>query len=453
MGSPLRGLDATFLYAESPTAHMHTLKVLVLERPRGVSDLGGALARALRSQLDRLPALRLRPRSAGLWHPTWERVDVDLALHVTLRPVWLTAGHVERAIGDFASRPLRRDRPLWEMLALDDRARGQLTLVLKIHHALADGRAAERMLERAAGALDEGIDAPRERSGIRRRPRAPGGALARALRAVLGLGALLLATVVGLVRAAREGRRFSDARGARPFGGVPTSFTRPITADRRVAFASLPFDAVLGIKRAAGVTVNDVVLTLVGGALRRYLAARGEGAERPLVAAMPVGVKGAAHAVGNRLSNVLVPIHVEEAAPLSRLRRTARSAARAKARHEARGADLMMRWSELAPAPVVRALWWLVRRSRRAPVDLVVSNVPGPRAPLRVGGARLKAIYSVGPLLETTGLNVTFWSYAGRLNACILACGDHGTDPGALAAELERALEELRGAPALAPAA
>lgn len=434
---PLSGLDASFLHAESATAHMHTLKVLVLERPTGTRDLRAALLRRLKDAVAALPALRLRPRSGplGLW--VWEEATVELPAHVTMRTILGAEGVVERVIGDFASRPLRRDRPLWELLALDDPRRRELVLVLKIHHAAADGRAAERMLEIAAGAAPP--------SAVEGAARATFGALlllalARLARVALSWPSTVARAIGGALRSRRLG-----AASARPFGGPPASFARPVTASRRVAFASVRFDDVVAIKQRAGVTVNDVVLAMTAAAVREHLRARGERTDRPLVASMPVGVGEARYSLGNRLSNVLVPIHVEERDAWARLARASASASAAKALHAARGADLLMRWSELVPALALRTLWRLIRLSRRAPVDLVVSNVPGPRAPLSIGGAALERIYSVGPLLETTGLNVTCWSYAGRLHACVLACGDHDCDPEAIARGLERGLEELLG--------
>ncbi len=444
---PLSGLDASFLHVESATAHMHTLKVLVLERPSDARDLRGALLGRLEAALPSLPALRLRPRSGPLGLLVWEEAPVDLDAHVTLRTIHGARGVVERAIGDFASRPLARDRPLWELMVLDDPCHRELVLVLKIHHAAADGRAAEHMLEIAGGAAPAS-----ELESTRRTWTALFGlALLRLARVALAWPSVVASAVAGLLRSRRLARELA-APSARPFAGPPTTVGRREAAARRLAFASVPFEDVAAVKESAGVTVNDVVLAMTAGALRAHLGAR---ADRPLVASMPVGVGEARYALGNRLSNVLVPIHVEERDAWARLARASASASAAKALHAARGTDLLVRWSEVLPAASLRALWRLVRLSGRAPVDLVVSNVPGPRTPLSIGGAALKRIYSVGPLLETTGLNVTCWSYAGRLYACVLACGDHDCDPEAIARGLERALEELRerARPALRAAA
>lgn len=431
----MSGLDASFLHVESPTAHMHTLKVLVVELRPSTRGARRVLIDRLAQQIDRLPALALRARARAFARPVWQRVKPDLSAHVTYETVWGGASAVEEAVGAFASRRLRRDRPLWELLALHDRARRELTLVLKIHHALADGRAAERMLEIAAGAADlETVHAPPRRAGS--------GLVLRGLMVLLAAGELLVRTLAGWLRVRRLARELG-ARRVGPFGGARVSFAAPVSADRRIAFANLPLADVSTVRDAASATVNDVVLALSAGALRSYLTSRGEPVDAPLVASMPVGVGEARYTLGNALSNLLVPIHVEEADPWTRLKRASTSASHAKALHEARGPQLLMRWSELAPRFALKTLWALVRRSKRAPVDLVVSNVRGPRGPLSLGGAALKRLYSVGPLLETTGLNLTFWSYAGRLHAAVLACGEHGSDPRAIASELERELARL----------
>jgi len=162
---------------------------------------------------------------------------------------------------------------------------------------------------------------------------------------------------------------------------------------------------------------------------------------------MPVGDAGSErHAWGNRVSNMLVPIHVEIAEPRRRLAAATASATSAKERHGLLGPRLLRQWSELSRPRLLAWVWRGVRRLSRPPVNLIVSNVPGPREERWVGGARLSDLHSVGPLLETTGLNITFWSYAGRMNACVLGCPDHGTDAARLAALLREATAELAAA-------
>ncbi|HJL15921.1 MAG TPA: wax ester/triacylglycerol synthase family O-acyltransferase [Sandaracinaceae bacterium LLY-WYZ-13_1] len=449
----LSGLDASFLYAETPSAHMHTLKVLRLRLPRPARrDVPSLVARALAARMPLLPTLRLRLRRAplSLGHPVWvEDRDLDPRAHLTHRT--LGAGEtLDGVVGAFASEPLDRRAPLWRMQVVEGLAPGELALVLKIHHALADGAAVARLVERVMGEEPPGPPVP---------PRTPepsepepldrhlaAFALRERARQLAELPPLLARTAHGLLRAARESPPSSPFEPS-VFGGARTSFDRPLTPRRVVVTGSVPLATIRGIKARAGCRVNDVVLTVTAGALRRYLAGRGEPVDRPLVSSVPVGLPGEPHLVGNRVSNLIVPLHVEEPRPRARLAATVASARRAKEAEARLGHDLLARWTELARPRVVRFLWHdLLRRLPRPPVNVVVSNVPGPPRELWVAGAQLIDLHSVGPLLETTGLNLTFWSYAGRLNLCALACPDHGTDLPALRAAFEAAAREMDGA-------
>lgn len=448
---PLTGLDASFLYAETHAAHMHTLKVLVLSLPP--SARGGTpferLRGVLRRRLPAIPQLRLRlahnPLSIG--HPVWlEGPAFDPADHLErlVLPEGSTLTALAPAVSRFAGEHLARDRPPWRVLVAEGLASDRVALVIKVHHALADGGAAMRLIERIFADLPPEEPAPRGEAD-------PGAARLLALgmmeraRELYDLPSTLLETARGVARRALRKRELRR-RLPGPFDAPALSFNGRLTPAREIAFASLPLEDVRRVKRAFACTVNDVVLALVAGALRRYLAARGEPVDAPLVAAMPVGVRGEPYATGNRVSNLLVPIHVDREGGVERLRAAIDSARVAKELHALLGESLLRRWAELAQPTAMRWLWTgVVPHVHAPPINLVVSNVPGPRHALAADGAELVDLYSAGPLLERVGLNVTVWSYAERLNATVLSCPDHGTDPRAIAAGLGAGLEELLG--------
>jgi hypothetical protein len=167
--------------------------------------------------------------------------------------------------------------------------------------------------------------------------------------------------------------------------------------------------------------------------------------DTPLVAGVPVGLGGAEdHRQGNRVSHLLVPLHVEIADPLERLVATRRAAGAAKELHDVLGRGLLTRWSELAQRSALRWIWQrFVPRAKRPPINLVVSNVQGPREALYIAGARLVELWSVGPILEHIGLNVTVWSYQGTLAFSAIACPEHLPDLSLLMQRHEESLDEL----------
>jgi WS/DGAT/MGAT family acyltransferase len=198
--------------------------------------------------------------------------------------------------------------------------------------------------------------------------------------------------------------------------------------------------------------MNDVVLAVVGGALRRYLASRGELPTRSLVAGVPVAtdVAGAGPRLGgNRVSNIFTTLATDLDDPEERLRAISRTTGESKLIHQTLGANMLVDWVQFAPPAPLTGVMRLYSRSRAAshhpaPFNVVVSNVRGPGEPVSISGAQLRDLFSVGPILEGIGLNVTAWSYVDRMNFSFLGCPDLVQDLAPLVAELPRALEELR---------
>jgi diacylglycerol O-acyltransferase / wax synthase len=202
------------------------------------------------------------------------------------------------------------------------------------------------------------------------------------------------------------------------------------------------------------VTLNDVILATVGGALADWLAERGEVLDRPLVAGVPVGtdVLGAEpRLVGNRVSNLFTSLATDIDDPAARLQRIHQVTIAAKEVQATLGMDLMQQWVEYTPAPLLKAFMrlysrWRLANRHRPPINLVVSNVPGPGVPLFVDGARLTDLYSVGPVLEGAALNITVWSYEDRLQVAALACRELLPRLHEVTDRMPAALDELAGA-------
>jgi diacylglycerol O-acyltransferase len=220
---------------------------------------------------------------------------------------------------------------------------------------------------------------------------------------------------------------------------------------------SLPLDDVRAVKNAFGTTLNDVVLAVCAGALRSWMKTHGLSTDRALVAGVPVSTREKRGLVlqGNVVSNMFTSLRTDLADPVQRLRETSKVAKAAKVIHEVMGADLLADWSEVTPP---RPFAWFMREysrwhladRHRPPINLVVSNVPGPSEPLYIAGARLDGIWSVGPILEGIGLNITMWSYLDQLNVGIVACPESMPDVWSLTDGLRAALDELVSAAAAA---
>ena len=454
----LSGLDASFLYTESPTVHLHTLKIGVIDP---AAAPGGydfeRFVDVLEERLPLLPPFRRRVVRVpfGLHHPVWiEDADFDIRRHVrrVRAPAPGGSRELDACIAEVASTPLPRDRPLWEICVVEGLADGRVGFVAKLHHAAADGLAAARLLANvmtpsAESSVAVPTPAPPSWMGepVPGRRRLLADAIADLGRLAMALPALLVRTLGRLPGVLRTRRQATDPPpGA--FAGPATSFSRALTARRAFASCALPLDDLRQVKAAFGVTINDVVLACVAGALRAHLLAGGEPVDRPLVASVPVSTDAAdtSRLIGNRTSNLLTALRVDLADPAERLRATGRLSASAKAIQEALGAETMAQWVEYAPPVVFRLIWrHLVPRIRRPPVNAIVSNVTGPREPLFIAGAELVALQSVGPLLEDVGLNVTVWSYCGSMQVAVLCCPDTLPDPYVITDGMRAALAEL----------
>jgi diacylglycerol O-acyltransferase / wax synthase len=237
-----------------------------------------------------------------------------------------------------------------------------------------------------------------------------------------------------------------------PFSGPKLSFNRALTPHRLFVSTSLPLSEVKEVKSAAGVTVNDVVLALCAGALRAYLEERGELPSKPLVAGVPISTRAEGKPLrANSVSNMFTTVPVQLDDPLERLRAVHEVTKGAKEQFNLLGVDMLADWSEITPP---RPYAWFIRQygrfrladRHRPPINLVVSNVPGPQMPLYIAGARLVAIYSMGPILENIGLNVTVWSYLDELNFGIVGVREHTPDLRRLCAHLQEELRALRKA-------
>jgi WS/DGAT/MGAT family acyltransferase len=275
-------------------------------------------------------------------------------------------------------------------------------------------------------------------------------ALTSRLRRPLTLARLVPTTAGAVVRLAVQ-RRGGGPKGATPLTAPRTSFNGPITAHRRLAFTQVPLAEVKAIKNAFGTTVNDAVLAICAGALRRYLDQGGEHLDKPLLATVPVSVRvdgDAAGAGANQVSAMFTSLATDIDDPVERLNAIHESTKGAKEEHNALGATTLQQWAELAAPNVfsqAARLYSGTRLAERHPPihNVVISNVPGPPFPLYFAGSRLTALYPLGPIFDGLGLNITVLSYLENVGFGFMAARELMPRLWDLAAAVGDATDEL----------
>lgn len=455
----LSGWDAVLLYSEAPNVHMHTLKVAVIE----LQDLGGRnfgveeFRQVLRGRLYKLDPFRyqLIDIPFKFHHPMWrENCDVDLDYHIRGWRVAEPGGRreLDEAIGQIASTPLDRSRPLWEMYFVEGLANGRIAVVGKIHHALADGVASGNLMARGMDLQD----GPDPGQAYRTDPEPQRGELIRSaftdhLRQIARVPATVKYTADGLARVRRSSRKLSPEL-TMPFTPPPSFLNHVLTPERRFATATLALADVKETSKHLGVTINDIVLATAAGALRTLLLHYDGAADHPLLASVPVSFNFDPDRVsGNYFTGMMVALPVQIADPLERVRQTHEAAVTAKEAHQLVGPELISRWAAYLPPAPAEALFRRLsaKDGQNKVMNLPISNVPGPRRRGRVGGAQVTEIYSVGPLTAGSGVNITVWSYVDQLNISVLTDGATVDDPHEVTEAMLKVFAETRSAAGL----
>jgi len=447
----LSGLDASFLHLETTEMPMHVGGLHLLELPAADhAEFADRLKRHIADRMHLAPVFhrKLALMPFELANPVWvEDDDVDLDYHI--RQVSLPRPGVmkqlESYVGRLHSNLLDRSRPLWEFYVITGLKSGQLAFYTKIHHAALDGQGAMVL----AQALLDTSPTPREVEppGPREPEPAPAGSrmLAAALRATVN-------QCVNLARAVPEGVRSAVKIGLpRTIGMAPrTPFNTSITNQRAFATFSAPLAEVAAIGKFFDAKVNDAVLGIVAGALRRYLAEHEALPLKPLVAAVPVSLREQGNKeINNQVSMLFQRIATDIEDPSERMRMIAANGAALKdTLANARGLmptdfpSLGLPW--LMSAAV--AVYGRARLADNLPpiANLAVSNVPGAQMPLYLAGAKVLSNFPVSIVTHGLALNVTVQSHDGVLDFGIVACRRTVPDLAVLAGYFEDAFKELK---------
>jgi WS/DGAT/MGAT family acyltransferase len=456
----LSGLDASFLYLETPTQPLHVCSVLELDAstiPGGYSF--ERLLEQLALRITAIPTFREKLANSflNLDHPVWvedEHFDVERHVHRIGLPAPGGRAELAEVCGHLASLPLDRRHPLWEMWAIeglggtDARKGGRLAVITKVHHAAVDGVTGANLMSQLCS-VEPDAPAPEPvaaSAGVNPIRIALGG-LGRFATRPIALATKVLpetvSTVVETVRRVAGGRAMAS-----PFAAPHTPFNSRITAHRNIAFAQLDFDDIKTVKNHFDVKVNDVVMALVSGVLRQFMLDRGELPEASLVAMVPVSVHDRSDRPGrNQVSGMFCSLETQITDAGERLRAIAKDNAVAKEHSAAIGATLLQDWSQFAGPAVFGVAMRVYARSRlteaRPVHNLVVSNVPGPQIPLYFLGAQVDAMYPLGPIFHGSGLNITVMSLNGKLNVGLISCPELLPDLATMADGFVSGMKEL----------
>ena len=466
----LTGLDAAFLALETANATGHVGGVCILDPADAPAPLTLArLTEVLADRLPLVPVLRRRLLNVpfGLDQPYWvDDADFDIEYHI--REIALprpgSEAQLTEQVSRLHARPLDRSRPLWEIYLITGLARRRAAVYTKIHHAAIDGASGAELLTVLLDLSPDGRELPPAEPF---RPQPPPGPAALTALAATRLAwrpvqmvrltnelIRMLPTLAPTVNAVVGGMLGLD----RGDGGVipsstsrapATPFNRQITPHRRLALRSVDLATVKTVKNAFGVSVNDVVMAMCAGALRRWLTDRQALPDAPLVAMIPVSIRDPASkgTMGNKVSAMLATLPTHQPEPAQRLRTVHTATVVAKAQQAAIPQGLVDQISDFSPpaltARAARVVFATGLLHRLPPFNVCISNVPGPNVPVYLCGARLLAHYPVSVITDGQGLNITLVGYLGQLHFGLIACRELIPDIETLADYLVDELELL----------
>ncbi len=455
----LSGLDATFLYLETPSSPMHVSGVFVANPSTAAGFSFEGYRQMVADRLHLAPPWRRRLVEVpfGLHHPLWiEDPDFDLDFHVRRGALPSPGGRAELAqfAAEFHAIPLDRARPLWQLYVVEGLEGGRIAVVSKTHHAAIDGVSGSEIV---VNLLDLSPEVQIHEPTQEWRPdRVPTdvelvafAASSLALQPLAAAKALRRTAEMALNLRLRNQHPDVEPPPA-PFDAPRTSINVPITPHRRFAMVDVSLDDVKRVKNVFGSTVNDVVIALCAGALRKHFQDIDEEIDGDLVAMVPISVRTEDEKgeMGNKVSAMLTSLATTIQDPGERLAAIVEGTRRAKDQERAIPADILSDWTEFM-APAVAGLAARLYSSMRVAdrvrplFNVIISNVPGPNIALYSCGAELEAMYPMGPITDGVGLNITIFSYRGTIHFGLVACRETIPDLDRIAHHLQDSLDEL----------
>ncbi|MCU0669918.1 MAG: wax ester/triacylglycerol synthase family O-acyltransferase [Myxococcota bacterium] len=456
----LSALDNSFLVLEKPTAYMHVASTMIFEagplrRPDGGID-ADAVRERIGAQLHKIP--RYRQKLAWIpfeQHAVWvddDRFQLDYHVRHTSLPRPGSDEQLKRLSARIMQQHLDRERPLWEIWIVEGLEGDRFALVSKVHHCMVDGVSGVDLMKVLLSLSPEPealSDPPRF---VPRPAPSPIELMRHEWMRRAGLPLAALRDLRHLLREAEETRRevvsrlraAAETLGATLRSASPTPLNRAIGPHRRFDWMAMDLAEVKAVRKALGGSLNDVVLAVVTGAVRRFLERRGmrpHGLDFRVMAPVSVRAADESGALGNRVSAWVVPLPLGEDDPAAQLAAIAAHTAELKESKSAIGAEVLTQVAEWTPSQLLAL--GARNATRLLPFNLVVTNVPGPQIPMYMAGARMTETYPHVPLVDNLGLGIALLSYAGRIHWGFNADWDVVPDLDRFVADTQEALAEL----------
>lgn len=452
----MKPFDAAWFYVEKPAAPGHFAPLIILSRPAGASPTFiRDFVEQWRTCKTFAPPFNYRLRRSAV--PSWDVLrddQIDLDYH--LRHSALPAPGGERELGILISRlhshRLDRRRPLWECHVIEGLENDRFAIYLKVHHGQLDGVGATRLIGRVFSADPKAAGMmPPWTVGMQSKSRPAQSAAAAKSKTKVSRFSKVIASMPKVASAltgmAREAYRERSENVAAPFQAPKTIFNGRISAQRRFATQKYELDRFKRAAKAAGVTINDVFLSISGGALRRYLMELAALPQKSLVGQLPVNIRSATDtSVGNQIAFIYAFLRTDIADPVKRLKAVHDSAAAGKERHESLPAEAVEPFTMLLLGPYMTQVILGLGGYVHPAANLVISNVPGPKQRLYFNGARVEQIYGPSVLFHGQALNITMSSYVDEVNIGFTGCRDSLPSMQKLAVYTGEALDELESA-------
>ena len=460
----ISGMDATFLYGETPTSPMHVGSVAVIE---GSLEFD-AFKKIIHSRIHLIPKLRKRlvmvPFSID--YPYWvddPHFDIDLHIHHIALPEPGSWKELRAIASKIFSEPLDRNRPLWSFTFVEGLngipqvPKGSVALISKVHHVAIDGMAGASLLSLIFDFTNEVKEIPDPKPW---KPAPIPNELAMMLKSSISFAKrplkfpkLITNAVTATIKSGMLTRAQKLRLPTAPFTAPHTPLNGIISARRKWNSALFPLERIKALKNSMGTTLNDVVLAICAGALRKYLNEKGKLPVQPLVAMVPISTrkKDDKKNSGNQLSSMLIQLATNVGDPLERLETIHENIQRGKAYQNAVGAKTLANMAEAVPFGIANQAAQLYSRYHLAklhkPVfNVTITNVPGPQFPLYLNGHKLLSIKGMAPIIDGMGLIITVLSYNGLLTISSTSDAKTMPDIDQFSRYIRDAVEELETA-------
>ncbi len=431
---PISGMDAAFLYAETPTSPMHIGSVAIIEG----SVSFDIFKKTLESRLHQMPVLRQRLMFAPMSvdYPYWvddPNFNIDLHLKRAALPQPGGWKELRGMASEIFSEPLYRSRPLWNFTFVEgindisQVPKGSCAIISKLHHVAVDGVAGAGLMSLMYDVSPK-TKAPKPPKPFNPKPLPNEASIVMKSAMSFAKNPLKLPKIIGTaakatIKSGMLSRMHNIELPTAPFTAPKTPLNGIISAKRKWNSALLSLDRVKTIRTVMGTTVNDVILAFCAGALRRYLLEKDRLPKKPLVSMVPISVRNASKdgEAGNQLSNMLVQLATNIEDPIERLEVIHENTQRGKTYQNAMGAKTLSDLAEIVPFGVANQAARLYSRFNLSkmhnPVfNVVITNVPGPQIPLYMQGHKLHTVMGMAPIIDGMGLIITVFSYDGRIS-------------------------------------